>query len=295
MILVVGATGLLGSEICLLARDKGHTVRALVRNTSDSSKVEKLRSMGCQTVEGDLKDPASLAAACQGIKHVISTASSTFSRQEGDGIESVDHQGQLNLVEAAESAGVQQFIFISFPDDDDYPNALNDAKRAVEQRLQNSNMSYVSLQANYFMEVWLSPALGFDYGGQAARIYGEGHGKHNWVSFTDVARTAVACVDHPYAQNKVLPVGGPESLSPLEVIGIFEELSAGNFKVEKVPVAGLKSQWESAGTPLDKAFASLMLSYAKGWPMEVDEVQQALGLSYMSVRTYAGNVLGSGN
>ena len=294
MILVVGATGLLGNEICRQAIEKGHQVRALIRKTSDPSKVEQLQSMGCQTVEGDLKDPASLSAACQGIKNVISTASSTFSRQEGDAIATVDHRGQLNLVEAAENAGVQQFIFISFPDDEDYPNALNDAKRSVEQCLQQSNMSYVSLQANYFMEVWLSPALGFDYANKTARIYGDGTGKHNWVSYKDVAKTAVACVDHPAAANKVLSVGGPESLSPLEVVRIFEELTGSKFAVDNVPKEGLQAQWEGAPTPLDKAFASLMLSYAKGWPMDTTEVQQALGVTFTQVQTYAEQVT-SGN
>lgn len=101
MILVVGSTGLLGNEVCRQAREKGHEGKALVRTTSDSGKVEQLKSLGCQIVEGDLKLKPSLTGACQGVKALISTASSTFSRQEGDSIATVDHQGQLNLVEAA--------------------------------------------------------------------------------------------------------------------------------------------------------------------------------------------------
>ena len=113
MILVVGPTGLLGLETCRLLAEKNKDFRALVRNTSDQGKVDQLKNMGAQIVTGDLKDPDSLASASQGITEVISTASSTMSRQEGDSIQTVDLEGQLNLVSAAISAGVEKFVFVS--------------------------------------------------------------------------------------------------------------------------------------------------------------------------------------
>ena len=51
----------------------------------------------------------------------------------------------------------------------DFP--LSAAKRAAEERLKASGMTYTIVRANYFMEVWLSPALGFDYPNARARIY----------------------------------------------------------------------------------------------------------------------------
>lgn len=41
MILVVGATGMLGGEICDQLTAAGHSIRALVRQTSDESRVER--------------------------------------------------------------------------------------------------------------------------------------------------------------------------------------------------------------------------------------------------------------
>src|SRR6185503_16475531 len=115
MNLIAGATGMLGNEICRLLREQGKPVRALVRSTSNPETLTRLRNSGAEIVQGDLKDPASLEAACRGATAVISTASSTISRQSGDSIDSVDRQGQLNLIEAAEKAGVKQFILVSFP------------------------------------------------------------------------------------------------------------------------------------------------------------------------------------
>ena len=88
MILVVGATGLLGSEICgqLLAR--GKRVRALARPTTDPTKTERLRTFGAEVVPGDLRDADSLRAACRGVSTIITTASAlSLAYQPGGPIE----------------------------------------------------------------------------------------------------------------------------------------------------------------------------------------------------------------
>jgi uncharacterized protein YbjT (DUF2867 family) len=161
MILVVGATGLLGTRVCERLRAEGQPVRALVRRTSNPDKVNALRSLGCELTTGDLKDPSQIQAACQGISALISTASSTLSRQPGDSIESVDLNGQLALVNAARRAGVRRFVYVFFRDDPTIQYPLTQAKRSVERAIEN--LDFTSIQASYFMEVWLSPALGFDY------------------------------------------------------------------------------------------------------------------------------------
>src|SRR5688572_4871808 len=104
MILVVGATGLLGGEICRSLAARGKPFRALVRPTSDKTKIAQFQSLGAEIASGDLKDHSSLEAACKGVSAVISTASSTLSRQEGDSIKTVDLDGQLGLIDAAKAA-----------------------------------------------------------------------------------------------------------------------------------------------------------------------------------------------
>ncbi len=292
MILVAGSTGLLGNEICQQLRQQNLPVRALVRSTSDAAKVAHLQSLGCEIAIGDLKDPASLAEACRSVKAVISTASSTFSRQEGDSIQTVDNDGQLNLVAAAENAGVQQFILISFPDIVAYPNPLNDAKRAVERRLRESGMNYISLQANYFMEVWLSPALGFDVANRSVQVFGDGDKASNLVSYVDVAKMAVACLDHPTARNRVMPIGGLESLTQWEVVRLFEKLAGADFTVAQVPQAALEQQRAGAGNPMEASFASLMLALAQGLPMDMGETARELNVSLTIMEDYARKSLG---
>ena len=226
MTLIVGATGILGLEICRQLRGTGRPVRALVRRTADAARRAELEALGAELVEGDLKDPASLTRACAGVRSVISTASSTLSRQDGDSIRTVDEQGQIALVDAAKAAGVEHFVFVSFKGDPQIQSPLAEAKRAVEHRLKTSGVAYTIVQASFFMEVWLSPMLGFDYAGGTVRIYGDGTNTMSWVSYKDVARVAAAALDQPAARNATIDVGGPAALSPREVVEIFEAAGA---------------------------------------------------------------------
>lgn len=91
MHLVVGATRLIGSEICRLLTAAGKPARVLVRPTSDQSKVALLESFSVEIARGDLKQRSSLDAAYRGASTVISPASSTLSRQEGDSIQRACH------------------------------------------------------------------------------------------------------------------------------------------------------------------------------------------------------------
>src|SRR5688572_15190119 len=241
MNLVVGATGLLGSEICRLLAAEGKPVRGLVRPTSDPAKVEQLQGLGAEIVRGDLKDRSSMDAACQGIQAVVSTASATLSRQEGDSFQSVDRDGQLGLIDAAKTAGVDRFVLVSFPNMNvEFP--LQTAKREVELHLRESGMTYTILQPSFFIEVWLSPALGFDIANATAQIYGSGKNKISWISYQDVARFAVASLDNPTAKNAVIELGGPEALSPLEVVKLFEELRGEKFKIQQLSEEQLRTQ-----------------------------------------------------
>lgn len=290
MVLVVGATGLLGSEICRSLRKAGKQVRAMVRKTSSPEKLEGLRSAGVDTVAADLKDPSSLARACETVSEIITTASSTFSRQEGDSIASVDHAGYVALIDAASKAGVRHFVYTSIPLDMRFDSPLVQAKRAVEDRLTRGGVPYTVLAANFFMEVWLSPALGFDYQNSRARVYGSGERPIAWVSYRDVAAFAVASLDCSAAQNRVLSIGGPENLAPLEVVRIFSETCGRPFGTTHVPEAALRADYDSAAEPLGKSFASLMLQYASGCSMDPSETLSVMPRTLKTVREYAVEV-----
>ena len=284
--LVIGATGLLGLEICRRLTETGRAVRCLIRPTADASKRAELDRLGVEFVEGDLKDPASLVRACTGVQSVISTASSTFSRQQGDSIETVDQEGQLTLVDAARKAGVEHFVFVSFRENPSIQYPLTVAKRAVEHALKGSGMDYTILQASYFMEIWLTPALGFDVANGKVRLYGDGSHPISWISYCDVARAAAAAVTEATARNMVVELGGPQALSPREVVRMFEAAGAGEIATESVPESALASQMNAATDPLQKSFAGLMLQCAGGDAIDTTISSRLFPFPMTSVRDY---------
>jgi uncharacterized protein YbjT (DUF2867 family) len=290
MALVVGATGLLGMEVCRVLKAAGHPLRALVRRTADATKRDEIASLGAELVEGDLKNADSLRRACAGVRAVISTASSTLSRQEGDSIETVDHLGQMALIDAAKAAGLEHFVFVSFRSRPQIQHPLAEAKQAVERHLKASGIPYTVLQASYFMEVWLTPMLGFDYAAGQVRIYGDGTNKISWVSYKDVARVAVAALRQPAARHAVVAVGGPEALSPREIVQLFEAAGA-RVTVEYVEEGQLRAQMNQATDPLQKSFAGLMLQYASGDAMDLTGTQKLFPIRLTSMRDYIAATL----
>jgi NADH dehydrogenase len=222
---------------------------------------------------------------------VVSTVSTTISRQPGDSIPVVDNAGQVALVDAAKAAGVARFVLLSFPEQS-VTTPLEEAKRAVEQRMIASGMGYTILRPPCFMDVWLSPALGFDYAGRRARILGSGNGKQPWIAVSDVVAYVVGALDSAKAKNATLPLGGPDALSVREVVRIFEEAGGAPFELDEVPEAALEAQYKAATDPLEKSFAGLMLTTARGITLDLAPGVAAIPIAHRtSVREYAKRVL----
>jgi uncharacterized protein YbjT (DUF2867 family) len=255
MILIAGATGFLGGEICRRLAASGESVRGLVRATSDRGAVERLRAIGVDTVVGDVRDRHSLDSACRGVRAVVSTITTTRSRQPGDSIEATDESGQLDLVDAARAAGVEHFVYISYSANLDDSGPLTHAKRAVEQRIRESGMSHSILRPSYFMEVWLSPHLGFDFRNRKATVYGAGQQRISFISLGDVAEFAVRAVRSRAAGSSTIELGGPNAVTPLDAVRIFEELGGAPFEVRHVHETDIQTQFAAAADSFEKSFA----------------------------------------
>ncbi len=293
MYLIIGATGMVGGEISHLLSGEQQPVRGLIRTTSDQAKVDQLKASGVEVIQGNLRDYASLQAACKGVSAVISTASSMpFSYTPGDNdIRNVDSEGLKNLIRAAKAAGVKHFIYTSFSGNMDLDFPLRNAKRSVEKYLQESGLNYTILRPSYFTEAWLSPVVGFDASNAKAMIYGSGKNPISWISYLDVAKFAVASLTNPKAHNATLELGGPEALSPLEVVRIFEKVGRKTFEVQFVPEEALEAQQKAASDPMQQSFTGLMRCYAQGDPIDMQETLRSFPIKLSSVEDYAQRVL----
>ena len=217
---------------------------------------------------------------------MISTASATLSRGGGDNLETVDRQGQLNLVEAAEQAGVRHVIYVSFSGNNDQVFPLSEAKRFIEKRLQSGRVKYTIVRPSFFMEVWLSPILGFDPAGGHVRIFGTGDQPISMVSVPDVAAYVAGCVDNSAAENQVIELGGPAPTTYNAVTGMFEKALGKTIVREYVGEQALDAQFAGATDPTEKTFAALMLGAARGDAIDVAPALQMFPMELTPVTAF---------
>ncbi|RKH19807.1 NAD-dependent epimerase/dehydratase family protein [Corallococcus praedator] len=108
-ILVTGATGKVGSRLTRRLAERGHQVRALVR---DPKRAAALNEARVELVQGDLLDVASLAATVRGVDAVVHCAA-FFRGATPEQAHAVNDLGTQHLASAARAASVKRFIFTS--------------------------------------------------------------------------------------------------------------------------------------------------------------------------------------
>ena len=290
MILVAGATGTLGGLICQRLRDRGETVRALVRPSAGPEKVERLRALGVEIYQGDLREPASLDGATRDVDVVISTVSMIGTARPGDSFDDTDNAGTRALIDAAKRAAVGQFIYISFDHAQFEDSPMVRAKREVEQYLRDSGVPYTVLSPSIFMETWLGPRLGVDAAARTAKVFGSGEQPLNYVSVRDVAEYAVHCVGNGDVLNTALHIGGPESVSQRDAVRIIEDALGTPLQVTVIPEEALVAQWREATDPFARTFASLMLGVARGDRRPATALDRPADIPLRSVRDYAADL-----
>ncbi len=298
MILVVGATGILGGQITQRLLKEGRDVRILVRHHSTSEEemaVQKMatssRSLidaGAVPVYGDLTNPASLAAACNGIETLITTANSAM-RDGEDTVESVDRQGNLNLIDAARTAGVKQFIFTSFLNAGlNDPTPIFRAKAETEKALAESGLSFTVLAPNYYMERVIALVVGIPLRAhQPITLVGEGKRLHSLVSIQDVAAFAVSAIGHPAAINQRLVIGGPEPLTWRGVVDAFAQ-----FLHQELPVRFVPPGEAIPGLP-EKVQGILARMETYDSPIPMSETRRVFGVQQVTLASFVARMLGS--
>jgi len=142
-VLAIGAAGVFAGLVPVALKDRGISVRAFVRSREQEV---SLRTKGYEDIAiGDLRDVASLDSAMQDVDGVFHIGPS-FLKDEA--------QVGLNVVNAAERAGVRRFVFSSVIQPTITRLSNHASKIPVEDALYASRMEYVVLQpANFFQNI----------------------------------------------------------------------------------------------------------------------------------------------
>ena len=233
MILIVGASGRLGSVVVRHLLAQGKSIRVMTRNPLS---LAHLKQQGVEIVSGDLRDRASLASACQGIEQVLAAAHALDGKGDNNP-RTVDDMGNRHLIDAAKAAGVKHFIFVSVQGaSPDSPLEFFRIKYRTEEYLRASGLNFTILRPGAYMELW-AQLIGQPIREQGkTTIFGRGNNPINFVSVEDVARFVSIALDDPRTRNAVIEVGGPENLTMNQVAEIFERASGRQAKKRHIPL-----------------------------------------------------------
>jgi 2-alkyl-3-oxoalkanoate reductase len=206
---VVGATGVLGRQVIPRLQERGHTVRAVVRQTAQA---EMLRRLGVEAFLGDILDGDSLRAPMAGCDAVLHLATAIPRRGEPRDFTRTDRirrEGTRNLLDAAREGGVrryiQQSIVFVYGDrgtelaDECTPVQPESRPSAtdMERMVQESSLDWCILRGGLFY----GPLSGLEAGWRqdlqsgTLRLPGDGNVRLSLVHEADMARVVVLATE----------------------------------------------------------------------------------------------------
>lgn len=273
----------------------GTPVRAFVRS---GSRHEHLRVPGIELAFGDLRDAASVEAACRGTNVAIATANVVVPEGRSS-FEAVEGQGYANLIAACERSRVGQFIFVSMP------QTAHDAavpafryKRLNEQRLQSSTLPYTVLRPSLFMDDWfafigdasvargapaatierrywflrafISAVGGLIHKHGIAVLPGSRSVRHAFIALDDVAGFIIGSIGREDMLRATFEIGGPQVLSWDDVLAIYSQLLGKRLRTLSVP-RGAYRALHALMAPFSEAASNIMgLNWLVGYDTTYD-------------------------
>jgi uncharacterized protein YbjT (DUF2867 family) len=108
VIAVAGATGYIGGLLCRRLREQGAEVRALARSPERAG---ELAEAGCEVVQADVLEPATLGPALAGVDVAYYLVHSMGRGSDGD-FAARDKEGAANFAAAAAAGGVRRIVYL---------------------------------------------------------------------------------------------------------------------------------------------------------------------------------------
>ncbi len=239
-ILITGGCGFIGRAASRALRERGHQVRLL------SSRWSGVQN-GVPVVRGDVRDPASLAAATEGVEGVVIAhqfpnfpienprAHQTFRE--------VDAEGTAHVIEAVKAHGwPRHLVYLSGAAVRDgmagrHPGI--DAKLVAERHVRESGFPWTVLRASIVYgpgDHYFSRLAQMIAQGPVVPVFGDGRALSSPIHVEDLAQAVAASVDDPRAHNALLDACGPNALSTNSTLDLLMQVLGQRRPVLHLPI-----------------------------------------------------------
>ena len=213
-VLVTGGTGFIGPYVVHALRAQDTPVRALVRNPARAS---RLAAWGAELAKGDVTDPASLSAACEGVDAVVHLVAIIKGRPAD--FERVMAQGTRNVVAAAQNAGLRRFVLASALGLDERSKDAVPyfaAKWEMETAVRASGLDHVIFRPSFVFGRTggvLPTFIRLARFAPVTPIIGSGKQRLQPIWVEDLAQYYARAIDEQAAANRTFELGGPDAVS----------------------------------------------------------------------------------
>lgn len=233
-ILITGGTGVIGRHAARLLDERGHHVRILSRRARPDVPLLRGRA-NVEFVQGDVRDPASLASAFDGCDAaVLSHQFQNFpveNPRRNETFDAVDRLGTENCVRAAQRAGLRRLVYISgiALSNPNPPHPGVRAKLAAEEAVFAGGISAIALRVNV---VYAPDDKYFPLLARAARwspmvpIPGDGRSRCAPIHADDVARAIAYAVERTDIGGAI-NVCGPDEVTWAALLLAVAQAGAG--------------------------------------------------------------------
>jgi uncharacterized protein YbjT (DUF2867 family) len=271
LILVVGASGTVGTELVRLLKAEGHSVR-----TTTSKKVEGNQS---EKVQVNLATGEGIKAAMTGVDRAFFISPPGYA----------DHYAMLSpLIQEAKRQALKKVVLMTAM------GANADEKspfRRAEVELEKSGLAYNIVRPNWFFQnfntFWIQGILE-----QRKILLPAGDAKVSFIDARDISAVVAKLLTSDEHNNKDFDITGPEAIDHHQVAKSITDATGKNVTYQEIEPAVLKSGLLSAGLPEDYAsFLLMILGFLReGYSAGVTgNVKLITGKEPLSVKNYTND------